>query len=293
MVVSVANSYTGATSIGSGGAAQLVGAGNFGIGSAVTVNGNLDLNGVNLTIGSLAGTGNVDSAAAGLSNTTVVTLTVGGNNSNTTYGNSNTGILKNTTGLLALNKVGTGTLTLAGTNSYTGGTTLSGGALSVAADLNMGPLSNFTNPGSNLTFNGGSLWINSNSFLTFTGTNNANGTTAVGRNVIWTAAGGGIGVAGSGTTFVLNRDLNGGGFTKTGPGIVAFTGNYTTTSPTVIAAGTLELGNAAAATNTFSTPSIVDNGLLGFNRATSEHLHHQQYLWHWWHHSVRGWKCDH
>jgi autotransporter-associated beta strand protein len=74
------------------------------------------------TLGGLAGGQNL-----GLTNLAggVVTLTVGNNNTSTTYsGNLNDGGLGG-----ALTTVGTGTLTLTGTNIYTGATTISGGIL--------------------------------------------------------------------------------------------------------------------------------------------------------------------
>ena len=55
-----------------------------------------------------------------------VTLSVGGNSASTTY----SGVLSGTNG--ALVKTGGGTLTLAGTNTYTGNTTVNGGTLEIA-----------------------------------------------------------------------------------------------------------------------------------------------------------------
>jgi len=55
-----------------------------------------------------------------------VTLSVGGNNASTTY----SGVLSGTNG--ALIKTGSGTFTLAGTNTYTGNTTVNGGTLELA-----------------------------------------------------------------------------------------------------------------------------------------------------------------
>jgi hypothetical protein len=82
----------------------------------------LDLNGNNLTIGSLAGGGsfggNVTSGVAGS-----VILTTGGNNTSTTYG----GAIVDGSGTVAVTKTGTGTMTFTGVNTYGGATTIAGG----------------------------------------------------------------------------------------------------------------------------------------------------------------------
>jgi outer membrane autotransporter protein len=84
------------------------------------VNSTLNLNGFSNTIGSLSGTGTVLNNGAA-----TATLTVGHDNSNSTF----SGVLENGTSVLALIKSGTGVLTLTGTNTYTGGTTISAGTL--------------------------------------------------------------------------------------------------------------------------------------------------------------------
>ena len=85
----------------------------------------LDLAGFNETINGLtnSGTGSsvVDNSAGN------ATLTVGGNNQTSTFG----GVIKNSAGNLALTKIGSGTLTLSGTNSYTGNTAVNGGTLQI------------------------------------------------------------------------------------------------------------------------------------------------------------------
>jgi len=85
----------------------------------------LDLAGFNETINGLtnSGTGSsvVDNTAGN------ATLTVGNNNQTSTF----SGIIKNTVGSVALTKIGSGTLNLIGTNSYTGNTTVNGGTLQI------------------------------------------------------------------------------------------------------------------------------------------------------------------
>ncbi|MEK7865430.1 MAG: autotransporter-associated beta strand repeat-containing protein, partial [Planctomycetota bacterium] len=111
-----AQTYTGATMVNEGilrlGASNLLPDG-----SAVTVNGTLDLNANNETIGSLAGSGVVDFGDDPL-------LTVGGTNASTTFSG---GIV----GTGDLTKVGTGTFTLTGENTFDGLTTISAGRLDV------------------------------------------------------------------------------------------------------------------------------------------------------------------
>jgi len=86
--------------------------------------GTLDLNGFSETINGLSGAGIVDNTATN----TTSTLTVGGNNQTSTF----PGVFQNTAGTLALTKIGGGTLTLSGANSYKGNTTVSGGILAIA-----------------------------------------------------------------------------------------------------------------------------------------------------------------
>jgi autotransporter-associated beta strand protein len=102
--------------------------GRMGIASLLFGNGTVDGPGY-LTLGGLAGGGSVlladtilFSGGAGYSTGAPVALTVGNNNSTTTY----SGVMS---GAGSLIKVGSGTMTLSGANTYTGNTTLNGGSL--------------------------------------------------------------------------------------------------------------------------------------------------------------------
>ncbi len=89
--------------------------------------GTLDLNGIattntNQTIGSLAGSGTVTNNGSAAS-----TLNTGAIFTSTTF----SGLIQNGTATTALTKVGTGTLTLSGANTYSGATTVEAGRLIV------------------------------------------------------------------------------------------------------------------------------------------------------------------
>ncbi|MEI8071321.1 MAG: autotransporter-associated beta strand repeat-containing protein, partial [Planctomycetota bacterium] len=87
---------------------------------AVNTGGRLDLNGINVSVGSIGGTaGLINSGVAG-----PITLTVSGSDAATFAGT-----IQNGSGTIALVKTGSGTQTLSGTNTYTGATTVSAGVL--------------------------------------------------------------------------------------------------------------------------------------------------------------------
>ncbi|MBR1207141.1 autotransporter domain-containing protein [Bradyrhizobium sp. AUGA SZCCT0051] len=130
LVLNGTNTYGGATIINAG--TLEVGNGNaIPDTSAVTVASGATLGIANdETIGSLAGAGKVLSPiAAGQ-----VILTSGADNSSTTFsGTISNGASLNLT--LGLTKIGTGTFTLSGANTYTGPTTVNGGTLAVNGSI--------------------------------------------------------------------------------------------------------------------------------------------------------------
>ncbi|MEI6606881.1 MAG: autotransporter-associated beta strand repeat-containing protein, partial [Verrucomicrobiota bacterium] len=129
------NTYTGPTTVTTGtlkaGRASVPNfSGAFGLNSAVTMANAaaaiLDLNGYNIQIGSLTGGGPIGGTVTNSSAVTAATLTVGGNNTSTAYAGLVSG------SKLSLCKIGSGTLTLSGANSYGGNTALSAGSLSLS-----------------------------------------------------------------------------------------------------------------------------------------------------------------
>jgi autotransporter-associated beta strand protein len=127
---STANSFTG-LKVSSGGTAATVSAGSAGAfptatPAALTMNGgNLKLNGFSFPFADLTGTsGTIQNGSA----TTAGTITIGSDNTSTSYGGT---LLNGGAASLALDKTGAGTLTLTGTNTYTGGTTVNSGTLIV------------------------------------------------------------------------------------------------------------------------------------------------------------------
>ncbi len=126
-----ASTYNGITTI-NGGILRAGSATAFSANSAVVIGaaGKLQLNGFNNTIASLAGVAGAvvenGSAATG------ITLTVGADNTSTTFA----GVLQNGgVANLALVKNGTGALTLSGANTYVGNTTVNNGILNVTGSI--------------------------------------------------------------------------------------------------------------------------------------------------------------
>ena len=221
------NTYSGATIIGdgtTGGAAALLGrqSNAFSANSAVTVTAHsfLDVGNVSQTIGSLAGAGTVN-ASGTLGTGTLVT---GGDNSSTTF----SGVLSNGGATLALTKTGTGTMTLSGSNTYTGATAVNGGTLAGGAANTFSAASAMrVNTGATLNLGGFAQAINT---VTLAGGTLTNG--ALSGAV--TSTGGSIsGITGAAT------------LTTTG-GITTVTGINTFAGPTIVNGGTLVVNGSLA-----------------------------------------------
>ena len=135
----------------------------------------------------------------------------------------------------AFAQTGSGTTELTGVNTYMGGTTLSGGTLSVSQEANLG------DPSGGLTFNGGILQITGTTF------------NSTPRPIIWGTGGGGFDIANSANVFTVNQVLGGpGGLTKLGAGTLVLSGANSYSGGTTLAGGTLSIG----ADNNIGTGSL-------------------------------------
>ena len=113
-------------------------------------------------------------------------------------------------------------------NSYSGGTTLTRGKLSVDSDTRLG------DPASDLNFDGGTLQITGTSFSSSP------------RVFNWLAGGGGFDVADAGHTFTVSQNLTGnGGLMKSGPGTLLLMPNQSYTGGTTIEEGRLRIEDVA------------------------------------------------
>ena len=146
-----------------------------------------------------------------------------------------------------LAKLGANTLTLTGTNTYTGPTTINAGTLSVGTSANLG------GSASNLVFNGGTLQVTGTTLTNFSG---------IGHTVSFTAAKlVGLDINNAANTFTVDQVLNQttGGFTKAGAGMAILNQANTYTGATTVSAGTLQAGVASVtgASGAFGVNSAV------------------------------------
>jgi autotransporter-associated beta strand protein len=157
-VLAVAGNEWTTTTIGSGTlrtdlANTLPSASTFNIGLGYAPNGTVDLNGFSQIVGGLQH-GTANAGARVVTSATAATLTVN-QSANTTFNGR-------MTNALTFVKGGSGTLTLQGTNTYTGGTFVYGGTLKVEANTGSLPA------GGALTFNGTGTFNSDNTGATAT-----------------------------------------------------------------------------------------------------------------------------
>ena len=251
------NNYTGGTTIGRG-TLRVGNVNALGIGSnSLSVNvGVLDLSGYSVTVGTLSGS----NSTMITSNNGPATLTVN-QGAKAIYA----GAIQNGSGIVAMNKSGAATLILSGSNSYTGGTTISSGTLWVLNANALGADS------SSLAINVGTLDLSGYSVTV--------GTLSGSNGALITSSSTAVAV-----TFMANQSIsgtyagmiqNGSGIlamAKSGTGTLSLTASNGYTGGTTIKAGTLDLGPRAIIKHA-SAPMTVgdlgaDNGLLSISGGT-------------------------
>ncbi len=242
VLVSGANTYTGATTIGAGtlrlGATEtLPNATSLTMSAGTT----LDMSSFSDTIGSLAGTGNLLLGAARLTT---------GTTTSTTF----TGTIGGTGGLT---KVGTGTFTLGGSNAYSGSTEVNGGTLALGS-ATAGPSASRVNVATGATFN-------------LAGFNTTIGSLAGAGSV--TLGAGTLATGGDLTSSTFSGVLSGtGGLEKTGTGTLTLTGTNTFSGAMTVSSGTLTLSGTAGRAAAASSVSFRTGALLILDNTAGENL---------------------
>jgi autotransporter-associated beta strand protein len=140
---------------------------------------------------------------------------------------------------------------MSGANTYNGGTFLNGGVLQVGSSAALPATSPFVVSGGTLDVHGFNASVGA---LTGGVIDNllGSGTLNVG--------GGGANSTFAGTILDTVGSLT---FNKVGAGLLTLTGSITTIAPTVVSAGTLQVGDGAT-TNGYISGNIVDNAVLAF-----------------------------
>ncbi|WBM69307.1 autotransporter outer membrane beta-barrel domain-containing protein [Buttiauxella sp. WJP83] len=143
-----------------------------------------------------------------------------------------------------IDKADVGTLLLNGNNTYSGGTTVSGGTLQVSQDANLGQA------GTSITLNGGTFRYGA-AFNTD-------------RNLTVAANGGTLDTNGYNVS-LLGAASGSGALTKAGAGTLTLTQDSSYTGGTTISEGNLQLGTGGEQGSVIG--NIVDNGVLQVNRS--------------------------
>ncbi|MCP2002244.1 UNVERIFIED_ORG: outer membrane autotransporter protein [Buttiauxella agrestis ATCC 33320] len=149
---------------------------------------------------------------------------------------------------------GGGILVLGGTNTYSGGTTITNNStLRVSSDSSLGAAAGLLTLGNLSSL--GTLAITGGPFIST-------------RNVALAQGGGIINVA-SGATATVGGVMSGtGALTLNGAGTLILTGANTNTGTTTVSSGTLQIGNGGT-TGVLGSSVVTNNGTLTFNRSNS------------------------
>jgi autotransporter-associated beta strand protein len=202
------------------------------------------------------------------------------------------------TGFGQVQKIGVGTLTFTGNNTYSGGTSILAGTLQVGNGGTTGSISSISianisvlifNRSNDLTFAGaisgtGTVEKTGAGTLTFTGNHTYTGGTTILAGTLRVGSGGTIGsiptdsvVNNSVLVFNRSNDITfagaitgTGAVQKAGAGTLTFTGNNGYSGGTTITSGTLRVGNGG--TTGAITGNITNNANLIFSRQTGSNF---------------------
>ena len=252
------NNYQGNTTIGTKTILVLSGSGveqipNGSTAGNVALSGTLNMGGNSETINGLSGSGTVDNGVSG-----TPTLTVGDNNATSTF----SGPIVNTSGTLALTKIGTGTLTLSGTNTYAGATQVNGGLLvfSSSSAKSSGTATTLAAASIGLGVGAGSGGYGVADVAALFNTN-----TLSGFNLV---AGSGVALDTTGGNFNQTTGLTAArALTKLGSNTLTLSGSNSYSGNTTVSVGTLKAGGTSAlsANSAFSVAAGATLDLGGYN----------------------------
>jgi autotransporter-associated beta strand protein len=246
-------------------------AGNLTIGGAISGTGGLTKNGSNLLTLSANNTYTGDTTInAGTLQITSTGLLGGGNysgnianNGNFVFGSNSNQILSGViSGTGALTKNGSGTLTLAGNNNYSGNTTLNTGTFVIGHANAAGTGKIFqTDSTSLLKIDTTGTISNNMSVYNVLASQSATLSGAITvNNATWDIE--------TGDTLTISGAISGnGGVTKTGNGTLVLAGNNTYAAPTVVNAGTLNATSAGALGS--NKTATVNGGTLRLSHANA------------------------
>ncbi len=176
--------------------------------------------------GTLSGNATIAVNSLGFSNT----VSVGAKGGSTAFSGN---ISSNQSGTISVIKVGAGTLTLSGANTYVGATTISNGVLQIGNGGTTGSIANTAS----IALDGGSLAINRSDTLT------------------------------QGVDFTNAAITGTGGLIQMGSGTTVLTAANSFSGDTVISAGVLQIGNGGSDGSLSASSAITNDGSLVFHRS--------------------------